>query len=152
MHRLFRLLDPMMNDTPAHIYAWMAAGVTSAFNLTILAIESFLAQMPNGIPSTTEANQWPFYGVLLVAIIVLFSSLAVVLRFIANRLLVVVDANTAAMKENTASNGKVIEALDKQIDYFDDLGKDAIHSALTNSPNTPSNPPTVRRPKNNDRP
>ena len=79
------------------------------------------------IPLPNEAAEWPFYGVLISAIIVLFLSVAGILRWVATKWLAQQAVTTAAIVENSETLKKVSETLERQNAWFTDFGKSALH-------------------------
>ena len=79
------------------------------------------------IPLPNEAAEWPFYGVLISAIIVLFLSVAGTLRWVATKWLAQQAVTTAAIVENSETLKKVSETLERQNAWFTDFGKNALH-------------------------
>lgn len=78
------------------------------------------------IPLPDAAAEWPFYGVLISAIIVLFLSIAGILRWVATKWLAQQAVTTAAIVENSEALKKVGETLEKQNAWFTDFGKNAL--------------------------
>lgn len=113
----------ILAEIPAPILAAMSAGLASAMTLAEMAWHAFTGQ----VPSPEQAGQWSFYGVLIVAIVVLFTSLASVIWWVATKGLQVVQDLTAALN-------RLNETTEKQVEYFDDIAKQAMRNALTNPP------------------
>jgi hypothetical protein len=113
----------ILAEIPAPIVALMSAGLASAMALAEMAWHAFTGQ----VPSPEQAGQWSFYGVLIVAIVVLFTSLASVIWWVATKGLQVVQDLTAALN-------RLNETTEKQVEYFDDIAKQAMRNALTNPP------------------
>lgn len=78
------------------------------------------------IPLPNEAGEWPFYGVLISAIIVLFLSVAGILRWVATKWLAQQAVTTAAIVENSETLKKVSETLERQNAWFSEFGKNAL--------------------------
>jgi len=111
----------ILAEIPAPILAAMSAGLASAMALAEMAWHAFTGQ----VPSPEQAGQWSFYGVLIVAVIVLFTSLATVIWWVATKGVQVIQELTEALH-------KLNETSEKQVEYFDDIAKQAVRSALTN--------------------
>jgi cytochrome c-type biogenesis protein CcmH/NrfG len=112
-----------LTEIPAPILAAMSAGLASAMALAEMAWHAFTGQ----VPSPEQAGQWSFYGVLIVAVIVLFSSLATVIWWGATKMLDTLNSLTEALH-------KLNETSEKQVEYFDDIAKQAMRNALTVPP------------------
>jgi len=111
-----------MHDIPTYVQFAMSTGAAS-----ILALANTTWRFMTGqIPDPHEAGEWSFYGVLIVAIIVLFTSLASVIYWVATK-------GFKAFQDLTEAMEKMNNTLDKQNDYFDDIAKNAVRSALTTS-------------------
>lgn len=94
----------------------------------LVAAGAMLATTIQGlIPSPEEAGRWPIYGVLVSAIVVLFISIAGILKWVATKQLAAQSASTAAISENSKVLEKVVETLDRQNAWFTDFGKSALH-------------------------
>lgn len=116
-------LQHIMHDMPTYVQTAMAGGAAAVLALADVAWQAITGQ----VPSPEQAGQWSFYGVLIVAVIVLFGCLASVIYWVATKGLQAFQELTAAMK-------KMNETLDKQNDYFDEIAKNAVRSALTSPP------------------
>lgn len=110
----------LLTEIPGPVQAAMSTGLASAI---ALAWQALTGQ----VPSPEQAGQWSFYGVLIVAVIVLFTSLATVIWWVATK-------GVQVIKELTEALHKLNETIEKQVEYFDDIAKQAMHSALTNPP------------------
>jgi polyferredoxin len=115
--------SPFIADIPTHIQAAMAAGAASVLALADMAMMIIGGQ----IPSPEQAGQWSFYGVLIVAIIVLFTTLATVIWWGATK-------GLNALTNLTDALHKLNETSEKQVEFFDDIAKQAVRNALTNPP------------------
>jgi cell division protein FtsL len=113
----------IIEQIPAHILAAMSAGAASVLALADVAWQVLVGQ----VPGPEQAGQWSFYGVLIVAVIVLFTSLASVIWWVATK-------GLQAFQDLTTALSKVNDTLEKQNDYFDEVAKNAVRSALTNPP------------------
>lgn len=116
-------LHHLMHDIPTYVQVAMSGGAAAALALADVAWQAITGQ----VPSPAEAGQWSFYGVLLVAVIVLFSSLAAVIYWVATK-------GLKAFQDLTDAMAKVNDTLEKQNDYFDEIAKGAVRSALTTPP------------------
>lgn len=112
-----------LSEIPGPIIAAMSAGAASAIALAEIAWQALTGQ----VPSPEQAGQWSFYGVLIVAIVVLFTTLASVIWWIATK-------GLQAFQELTTAMNKLNETTEKQVEYFDDIAKQAMRNALTNPP------------------
>lgn len=110
-------------DIPAFILAAMSAGAASAIALAEIGWQALTSQ----VPSPEQAGQWSFYGVLIVAIVVLFSSLATVIWWVATK-------GVQILQDLTSALHKLNETTEKQVEYFDDIAKQVVRNALTNPP------------------
>jgi hypothetical protein len=110
-------------EIPTYIVAAMSAGMASVLALADVAARVLMGQ----IPSPDQAGQWSFYGVLIVAIIVLFTTLATVIWWGASR-------GLDALTNLTEALHKLNETSEKQVDFFDDIAKQAVRNALTIPP------------------
>ncbi len=97
----------IMHDMPAYVQAAMATGAAAVLALADVAWQAMTGQ----VPSPQEAGEWSFYGVLIVAVIVLFTSLASVIYWVATK-------GLKAFQDLTQAMEKMNETLDKQNDYF----------------------------------
>lgn len=113
-------LHHLMHDIPTYVQVAMSGGAAAALALADVAWQAITGQ----VPSPAEAGQWSFYGVLIVAVIVLFSSLAAVIYWVATK-------GLKAFQDLTDAMAKVNDTLEKQNDYFDEIAKGAVRSALT---------------------
>lgn len=113
----------LLTDIPGHILGAMSAGAASALTLAEIAWQVLTGQ----VPSPEQAGQWSFYGVLIVAVIVLFTSLTTVIWWGATKGLETLQNLTEALKN-------VNETLERQNEFFDDVAKQAVRSALTIPP------------------
>jgi polyferredoxin len=113
----------ILAEIPTPIVALMSAGLASAMTLAEMAWHAFTGQ----VPSPEQAGQWSFYGVLIVAIVVLFTSLASVIWWGATKMLDTLNSLTEALH-------KLNETSEKQVEYFDDIAKQAMRNALTSPP------------------
>jgi p-aminobenzoyl-glutamate transporter AbgT len=119
-------IQTIMHDMPAYVQTAMATGAAAVLALADVAWQAITGQ----VPSPEQAGQWSFYGVLIVAVIVLFSSLASVIYWVATK-------GLKAFQDLTQAMEKMNETLDKQNDYFDEIAKNAVRSALTTPPARP---------------
>lgn len=117
------LHNHLLEQIPNHVIAAMSAGAASAVALADVAWQALTGQ----IPGPEQAGQWSFYGVLIVAIIVLFTSLASVVWWGATKAL-------KAFQDLAAALNRVNDTLEKQNDYFDEVAVNAVRSALTSPP------------------
>jgi hypothetical protein len=93
----------------------------------LVAAGAMMATTIQGIiPSPPDAAEWPIYGVLITSNVVLFLSIAGILRWVDKRLLAAQAASTAAIVENSQALKKVSETLEKQNTWFTDFGKSAL--------------------------
>jgi hypothetical protein len=115
--------DHLLADIPGPVLAAMASGAASALALVEIAWQALTGQ----VPSPEQAGQWSFYGVLIVAVIVLFTSLATVIWWVATKALPILQELVSALH-------KLNETTEKQVEYFNDIAKQAVRNALTNSP------------------
>lgn len=113
----------ILADIPGPILAAMASGAASALALAEIAWQAITGQ----VPSPEQAGQWSFYGVLIVAIIVLFTSLATVIWWVATKALPILQELVSALH-------RLNETTEKQVEYFDDIAKQAVRNALTSPP------------------
>lgn len=113
----------ILADIPGPILAAMASGAASVLALADVAWQAITGQ----VPSPEQAGQWSFYGVLIVAVIVLFTSLATVIWWVATK-------GLQAFQDLTQALHKLNETTEKQVEYFDDIAKQAVRNALTNPP------------------
>lgn len=113
----------ILADIPGPILAAMASGAASVLALADVAWQAITGQ----VPSPEQAGQWSFYGVLIVAVIVLFTSLATVIWWVATK-------GLQAFQDLTQALDKLNETTEKQVEYFDDIAKQAMRNALTNPP------------------
>jgi cytochrome c-type biogenesis protein CcmH/NrfG len=113
----------ILEHIPTYILAALSTGLASAMALAEMAWHAFTGQ----VPSPEQAGQWSFYGVLIVAVIVLFSSLATVIWWGATKMLDTLNSLTEALH-------KLNETSEKQVEYFDDIAKQAMRNALTVPP------------------
>lgn len=116
-------LHHLMHEMPAYVQIAMSSGAAAALALADVAWQAITGQ----VPSPAEAGQWSFYGVLIVAVIVLFTSLAAVIYWVATK-------GLKAFQDLTDAMAKVNDTLEKQNDYFDEIAKGAVRSALTTPP------------------
>lgn len=116
----------LLHEMPAYVQLAMSAGAAAALALADVAYQAMTGQ----VPSPEQAGQWSFYGVLIVAVIVLFGSLASVIYWVATK-------GLKAFQDLTQAMEKMNETLDKQNDYFDEIAKNAVRSALTSPPAKP---------------
>ena len=105
---------------PTDIVAYVGSMFVAAGALVATTIQGL-------IPAPNEAAEWPFYGVLISAIIVLFLSVAGILRWVATKWLAQQAVTTAAIVENSETLKKVSETLERQNAWFTDFGKNALH-------------------------
>jgi hypothetical protein len=120
-------LSTLCDDTPNLVLASMVSAAVSTCTL----IGSGLMAMLGQVPTPTEAGMWPFYGVLIVAVITLFCSLAYVIRWMMTTGVGAIASVKEAVAVLSTSNESVREALEKQSAFFDSIGKDAIRQSLT---------------------
>lgn len=113
----------ILADIPGPIIAAMSAGLASVIALAEIGWQAMTGQ----VPSPEQAGQWSFYGVLIVAIVVLFTTLASVIWWIATK-------GLQAFQELTTALNKLNETTEKQVEYFDDIAKQAMRNALTSPP------------------
>lgn len=123
-------LQHIMCEMPAYVQTAMATGAAAVLALADVAWQAMTGQ----VPSPEQAGQWSFYGVLIVAVIVLFSSLASVIYLVATKGLKAFQDLTDALGGVKESMKKVNDTLEKQNDYFDEIAKGAVRSALTTPP------------------
>ncbi len=113
----------ILAEIPGPVLAAMSTGLASVIALAEIAWQALTGQ----VPSPEQAGQWSFYGVLIVAVIVLFTSLATVIWWVATKGVQVIQELTDALH-------KLNETSEKQVEYFDDIAKQAVRNALTNPP------------------
>lgn len=124
MHRLPPPLDTLLAEAPGYVLAALAAAPAALLAIVLKVTERAIAQFPDPI----AAGQWSERGYLIVAIIVLFGSLVTVVGWVATKALKTFQDITAALTRLT-------ESVEKQNDYFDEIAKQAVRSALTAPPN-----------------
>lgn len=120
-------LHYLMHDIPTYVQVAMSGGLAAALALAEVGLRAVTGQ----VPSPDVAGQWSFYGVLIVAVIVLFSSLAAVIYWVATKGLRALSDLAATLSGVQESMTKVNDTLEKQNDYFDEIAKGAVRSALT---------------------
>lgn len=113
----------ILAEIPGPVLAAMSTGLASVIALAEIAWQALTGQ----VPSPEQAGQWSFYGVLIVAVIVLFTSLATVIWWVATKGVQVIQELTDALH-------KLNETTEKQVEYFDDIAKQAMRNALTSPP------------------
>jgi hypothetical protein len=93
----------------------------------VVASGAMVATTIQGIfPTPDAAAEWPFYGVLISSNVVLFLSVAGILRWVGTKWLAQQAVTTAAIVENSEALKKVSETLEKQNTWFTDFGKNAL--------------------------
>jgi hypothetical protein len=120
----------LMHEMPTYVQIAMSSGAAAVLALADVAWQAMTGQ----VPSPAEAGQWSFYGVLIVAVIVLFTSLAAVIYWVATKGLKTLSELADALAGVKDSMSKVNDTLEKQNDYFDEIAKGAVRSALTTPP------------------
>jgi hypothetical protein len=114
--------------------------VVSLATLTWGGITSILGQAP--IPDPTTAGAWSFYGVLIVAIIVLFLCMCAMARWFANFWLKkqedmqkeMTDSHSLVSKSNQDVAGalrKLTDVVERQNEWFDQVYRDDIKHRLS---------------------
>lgn len=117
MHRIATALN-----IPQEILAWVGSLIAASLAL--------VGTMFQAIVPPDVANEWPIYGVLICAVIVLFLSNAGIIRWVATKLLAQQEANTAAMNEISETMKKVAETSERQNKWFEEFGKTALQMHL----------------------
>ena len=116
-------LDSLLADVPGYVVTAMGTALASVVAMVGGVIHSILAQFPD----PAQAAQWSERGYLIVAIIVLFTSLVTVVSWIATK-------GLKAFQDLAAALNRLTDTVDKQNDYFDEVAKNAVRSALTTPP------------------
>lgn len=137
---------PFVNiDVPMYI-GWCVFGtITSAVPVLAAAIKAVLGQLPN----PNDAGAWSFYGVLIVAIVVLFGCMVTALRWFFGYWMReqkdMWSCLREVIKENSSSNLAVAEAVrkntevtSKQNEWFDQHARGSLERALTFPPKNTS--------------
>lgn len=117
MHRIASALH-----IPQEILVWVGSLVAGSLALLGTVFEAI-------VPPDVTA-EWPLYGVLISAIIVLFLSIAGILRWVATKWLANQAATTTAIVENSQALRKVADSLETQNKWFEEFGKTALHMHL----------------------
>lgn len=126
-------------EVPPSITSLIAIAVTSIFGLTAEAGRALFAQLPP-VPSPVDANLYPLYGLLITVIVVLALVILAMARWVIKQGIGVVRENSQAMRESADAKLKLTEALDKQSEFFEDIGKRAVTDRL-NAPSVYSHHP-----------
>jgi hypothetical protein len=120
-------MNYFIDQIPSYVYGCIAGAATSIITLTMLSLKFLLGQIPN--PS--EANEWSFYGILIIAIVALSLFILALLRWGATVVLDCINKNTEAMSKISNSIDKVNSSLSKQEEFFEGLGVDLIRHSLS---------------------
>lgn len=123
LHRFLDHCHALLADVPAYVLTAMGTALASVMALAADAWASLLGQLPG----PAEAAQWDERGYLIVAIMVLFTSLATVITWVATK-------GIQAFTNLTDALNQVKDTLEKQNDYFDDVARNAVRSALSAPP------------------
>lgn len=125
-------------DLPMSVLSYLGGIMASLATLTWASFMAVFGQFTD----PTVANSWPFYGVLIVAIIVLFVCGLAGLRWFVNHWQTKQDQMCSmiaeAFKEQAKSNQAVVSAVNenskvtsKQNDWFEQYAQDALKGHLT---------------------
>lgn len=117
MHRIASALH-----IPQEILVWVGSLLTASLALIGTAFQAI-------VPPDVTA-EWPIYGVLISAVIVLFLSTAGILRWVATKWLSQQAATTTAIVENSQALCKVASTLETQNKWFEEFGKSALQMHL----------------------
>ena len=120
----FHLSNDM--DVPCSVIGWVLAGASSVGILAQGAWRFVVGQ----VPDPNLAGSWSFYGILIVAIIVLFTSLATVIAWVATKGLNILREVVSALKDLREGIGKVGESVDRTNEFMDSVGRDLIRHNL----------------------
>ena len=115
------------SEIPNYIIGCIGGAIASISTLAVMSIKCLFGQIPN----PADVNAWPFYGVLIVAIIALSLFILNLLRWCQGKALEALEKNANAMNNVSTSLSKVHEALEKQSDFFDSLGVEMIRHSLS---------------------
>lgn len=116
-----------LDDVPNYIIGCIGGAVASISTLAVMSFKCIFGQIPN----PTDVNAWPFYGVLIVAIVALSLFILSLLRWCQTKALEAIEKNTNAMNNVSHSLVKVHETMEKQNDFFENLGVDMIRHSLS---------------------
>lgn len=117
-HHLATLLH-----VPSDILAYVGSMFVAAGALVATTIQGL-------IPAPEDAAMWPFYGVLITAIIVLFLSIAGILRWVSTKWMQQQSATNTVISEINATLQKLVASTDHQNRWFEEFGKNALQMQL----------------------
>jgi hypothetical protein len=112
---------------PNYIIGCIGGAMASISTLAVMSFKCLFGQIPNPV----DVNAWPFYGVLIVAIVALSLFILSLLRWCQTKALEVIEKNATAMNNVSTSLGKVHESLEKQSEFFENLGVEMIRHSLS---------------------
>ena len=95
----------------------IGAGVSAA-----TALVSWLAPVM-GMVDPAQAEKWGIQGILIAAIVALVGFIALILKWVVQKLLPSYESNTMALN-------RVSDALERQSEFFEGLGKTALQEKL----------------------
>jgi hypothetical protein len=117
MHRIADTLH-----IPTDVVGWVGS--------LFLSLGTLTASMAGIVPDPSDAAGWPFYGVLITAIVILGLSIAGILRWVATKWMQQQQATNSVISEINATLQRLVVSTDHQNKWFEDFGKDALHTQL----------------------
>jgi len=108
---------------PTDIVAYVGSMFVAAGALVATTIQGL-------IPAPEDAAMWPFYGVLITAIIVLFLSIAGILRWVSTKWMQQQQTTNTVISEINATLQRLVTSTDHQNKWFEEFGKHALQMQL----------------------
>jgi hypothetical protein len=109
----------------------MATAVGAVVMGALTGVGMIFGQVPIPIPSPADAGAWSFYGVLIVGICVLGGALGLVVRWVATKFLVELEANRMAREDSNRVLEKLSDNIERQNEFNESQGKEALRRAYS---------------------